>query len=123
MSIGSRASDAIAKILPPTLKTEAVGPNGYSSTAPGIWRQCDRSSAAVTATGFSRRHKRGGPEAASQVTVCSAPVWPVEGWLPGRFFGRMMQLRGKVGLAEHGCPAFRVRKHKSRGVEILARQP
>src|SRR3954468_15327734 len=47
MSSGSRASEAIAKIFPPTLNTEAVGPKGYSSTAPGIARQWARSSGAV----------------------------------------------------------------------------
>src|SRR3954470_2384245 len=123
MSIGSRASDAIAKILPPTLKTDAVGPNGYSSTAPGIWRQCDRSSPAVTAPNSLSECVRGGPEAAPHVTVCSAPVWPVGGWLPCSCFGRMMQVHGKVGLAEHWCPPNRVIKHEFGGVEILARQP
>src|SRR3954453_12460673 len=125
MSSGSRASEAIAKILPPTLNTEAVGPNGYSSTAPGIARQWARNSAARTgpslADAGARRKHESRPEDRLSRTLCSAPVWPVGGWLPCSCFGRLMQVHGKVGLAEHWCPPDRVIKREFCRVQILAR--
>src|SRR4051794_451060 len=66
-SSGSEPSDEIAKIFPPTLKTDVPALNGNSSTAPGIDRQHARRAFGVTHVGcptmvvaVDARHLRAG---------------------------------------------------------------